>query len=87
MQEEKKVSIISEAFDLLSSIPYLKKILKLGLVISTTWLAFAYSLAEWESTSHLLKSVLFAVVGNLIFAQILRLWDRRDLERQAEEQQ
>lgn len=75
---EQKPNILEQSFDMLSSIPYLKHAFKIGWVVSTLLLAVSFLIGDWGSHEHLIKSGIFYVSGNFVFAYIFRSWDKRE---------
>ena len=74
-------NILEQAFDILSSIPYLKTILKALFVVCGAFSLIAVWYGKWSSNAHLIKFGIITIIGNLFFAYVFRLWDKRDKER------
>lgn len=92
----KKPNPLEQAFDLLSSFPYLnvRKMLKMGWVFSTVFFGFAILMEGIEIFNgragprpEWIKNLLLWAGVNPVFAYTLYLWNKRDLENKANNSQ
>lgn len=88
----KKPNLLDQAFDHLSSFPYLnvRKLLKMTWVFSTVFLGFAILIEGLEIFNGLadirpewIKNLLLWAGVNPVFAYTLYLWNKRDIENKA----
>ncbi len=86
METNTKKKFIHEVLDILSSIPYLKRILKSMFIFSGVFIGIAFMFGQWESTSELIKKGLFFGCGNLIIVFFFRFWDKYDREKASSRQ-
>lgn len=83
----KELNTTERAFDLLSSIPWLKGVMKSMFVMGALLGILPFLVGEWTSRGEMLQKGASYVGGILFFSWIFRLWNRRDRERDEKNKQ
>ena len=70
--------MLNQVFDILSSIHYLKIILKVFFFFSGSLMALSFLFGHWRNNKHLLMIAIPCIIINGIIAYLFRLWDIRE---------
>ncbi len=83
--KQTETTFVDQVFDILSSVPYLKRILKSLFIVTGGLMAFAFLFGQWKSNQQLLLVATLSIMGNAIVAYFFRLWDKREKKRANDE--